>query len=129
MSVVIRGRNIDDATNVDVITEIVTVHHSAKPPQTSVQPVFPNCAGVVVVDETWGCSRGVQTIDLDTEPPEPESAPGQPMTLRVALCAQSNIRAAAQMALAAMPQPKGLVAEDFIRAPIWTTWARYGAKV
>jgi len=69
------------------------------------------------------------TIDLDTEPPEPESAPGQPMTLRVALCAQSNIRAAAQMALAAMPQPKGLVAEDFIRAPIWTTWARYGAKV
>jgi hypothetical protein len=36
------------------------------------------------------------------------AASDAPMTLRVALCGQSNVRAAAQMALAAMPQPKGL---------------------
>jgi len=59
-----------------------------------------------------------------------------PMTLRLALCSQSNIRAAAQMALRGMPQPilragsqRDEVGHDFIRAPIWTTWAKYGSKV
>ena len=58
-------------------------------------------------------------VDADYEP---ES---QWLSMRVGLCALSDVRQAARAALATLPRPSAPPPSDVIRAPIWTTWARY----
>jgi hypothetical protein len=59
-------------------------------------------------------------VDADYEP---ES---QWLSMRVGLCALSDVRAATRAALATLPRPSGPPPADVIRAPIWTTWAKWG---
>ena len=49
--------------------------------------------------------------------------------MRVGLCALSDVREAARAALATLPRPSGPPPSDVIRAPIWTTWAKYKQQV
>ena len=47
----------------------------------------------------------------------------------VGLCALGNIREAAESMLATLPRPSRAPPAHVIRAPIWTTWARYKTGV
>jgi myogenesis-regulating glycosidase len=51
------------------------------------------------------------------------------MSVRVALCATSNAFEAVQMALGTHTPPRQVPSRDVIKAPIWTTWARFKTRV
>jgi alpha-glucosidase (family GH31 glycosyl hydrolase) len=51
------------------------------------------------------------------------------LSVRVTLCATENAAAACKMALKTHTPPRQAPAADVLRAPIWTTWARYKTKV
>ena len=51
------------------------------------------------------------------------------LTMSAALCAATDVKAATQLALRTLPRPPHPPGEDMLRAPIWTTWARYKAGV
>jgi len=51
------------------------------------------------------------------------------LTLSAVLCAAPDVRAAARMALAGLPRPPQPPLPALLRAPIWTTWARYKSGV
>jgi hypothetical protein len=59
-----------------------------------------------------------------------DPAPGCGMTaVRVALCAAPDAAQALKMALRTLSPPKIVPSLDILRAPIWTTWARYKTGV
>lgn len=72
-----------------------------------------------------GCLGGSvdEWLDFDYEP---ESLW---LSMRVGLCALSDVREAARAALATLARPASPPPSDVIRAPIWTTWARYKQNV
>jgi hypothetical protein len=51
------------------------------------------------------------------------------LTISAAVCAAPDVKAATQLALRALSRPPYPPGEDMLRAPIWTTWARYKAGV
>jgi hypothetical protein len=51
------------------------------------------------------------------------------LSMRVALCALPDVRAATETCLATLPRPAAPPPPEVIRAPIWTTWARYKQNV
>ena len=59
----------------------------------------------------------------------PFEGESQWLSMRVGLCALSDVREAARAALATLPRPSGPPPSDVIRAPIWTTWAKYKQQV
>ena len=54
---------------------------------------------------------------------------GMWLSMKVGMCALSDVRAAAEAALGTLPRPSGPPPAEVIRAPIWTTWARYKQHV
>lgn len=75
----------------------------------------------------WESAVGLGSMDEGLDPDyEPES---QWLSMRVGLCALSDVRAAARTALATLARPTAPPPTDVIRAPIWTTWARYKQDV
>ena len=51
------------------------------------------------------------------------------LSMRVALCALPDVRRATETCLATLPRPAAPPPPEVIRAPIWTTWARYKQNV
>ena len=51
------------------------------------------------------------------------------LSMRVALCALPDVREATRMCLSTLPRPAAPPPPEVIRAPIWTTWARYKQNV
>eukprot|EP00271_Cylindrocystis_brebissonii_P001581 TRINITY_DN11856_c0_g1_i1.p1 TRINITY_DN11856_c0_g1~~TRINITY_DN11856_c0_g1_i1.p1 ORF type:complete len:766 (+),score=131.52 TRINITY_DN11856_c0_g1_i1:1224-3521(+) len=51
------------------------------------------------------------------------------LAVRFALCAQPNVKAAAMTALKTFDRPANPPPSEMVMAPVWTTWARYHAKV
>jgi alpha-glucosidase (family GH31 glycosyl hydrolase) len=51
------------------------------------------------------------------------------LTIRATLCAAADVKAATLSALDTLPRPPHAPLADLLRAPIWTTWARYKAGV
>lgn len=51
------------------------------------------------------------------------------LSVRLTLCATENAAAACKMALKTHTPPRQAPAAEVLRAPIWTTWARYKTKV
>lgn len=54
---------------------------------------------------------------------------GKWLTMHSVLCLADNVKAATRLAHASLPKPQWSPPEELIRAPIWTTWARYKAGV
>ncbi|CAL5223288.1 g5776 [Coccomyxa viridis] len=50
-------------------------------------------------------------------------------TMRVAICAAEDAKAACQLALRTMTPPRLSPSKELLEAPIWTTWARYFSRV
>lgn len=57
------------------------------------------------------------------------SAAHEMLSVRVALCATANAAEACKMALQTLSPPKQMPSAEVLRAPIWTTWARYKSRV
>ena len=53
--------------------------------------------------------------------------PGAP--LRLTLCARDDVRAAHRWLLARLPRPSVAPSASLIRAPVWSTWARFKMEV
>lgn len=72
-------------------------------------------------------------VDAAAPPTGQEGPLGEPatewLTIRASLCATPHVKAATQMALRTLPRPTGSPLPELLRAPIWTTWARYKAGV
>lgn len=49
--------------------------------------------------------------------------------MRVALCANKNVKLATMNVLGTLPKPKAAPPAEVIRAPIWTTWAKMKTNV
>ncbi|GBG63182.1 hypothetical protein CBR_g36951 [Chara braunii] len=59
-----------------------------------------------------------------------ESSDGtRKLTVRFALCAHQNVRDATMAALGTLKKPPNPPPKELVTKPIWTTWARYHAKV
>jgi hypothetical protein len=72
--------------------------------------------------------RSESSISLDSDPTASAAAAGM-VSVRVTLCATENAAEACKMALASHTPPRQAPAAEVLRAPIWTTWARYKTKV
>lgn len=51
------------------------------------------------------------------------------VSISVALCASSNAAESVKMALSTLRPPGKLPSMDVLKAPIWTTWARYKTRI
>lgn len=51
------------------------------------------------------------------------------LTMRMAVCATQDARAACGLALRTLTPPRLSPSKDLLEAPIWTTWARYFSRV
>ena len=51
------------------------------------------------------------------------------LTVRAAVCATADVRAACQLAHASLDAPGVPPSRELMEAPIWTTWARYSSGV
>ncbi|MDA9097383.1 glycoside hydrolase family 31 protein [bacterium] len=55
--------------------------------------------------------------------------PNRTISMRVGLCALPDVKRATQTCLKTLPRPDHAPPPEVIRAPIWTTWARYKQNV
>ena len=58
-----------------------------------------------------------------------EAGAGGWLTVRAAVCATADARAACQLAHASLAAPGVPPSRELVEAPIWTTWARYFSGV
>jgi len=59
----------------------------------------------------------------------PKHADAKRRHMRVALCANKNVKMATMNVLKTLQKPKGAPPADVFRAPIWTTWAKMKTNV
>jgi hypothetical protein len=69
------------------------------------------------------------SVDFDPQDEAAAEPAVEMLSVRVTLCATENAAAACKMALKTHTPPRQSPAAEVLRAPIWTTWARYKTKV
>ena len=68
-------------------------------------------------------------VGADAEAASSPGGDGGWMTVRAAVCATADARAACQLAHASLAAPGVAPSRELVEAPIWTTWARYFSGV
>lgn len=79
---------------------------------------------------SYKCHKMLHPL-TDWIPPQWREEEKEPrrLTVKFALCAHNNVREATLASLKTMKKPPNPPPKEMVQAPIWTTWARYHAKV
>jgi hypothetical protein len=85
-------------------------------------------------DASAAASLTAAAVQLRPPTPAFSGAPGTPgepawLTVRATLCAKPDVKAATQAAHATLQRPPHGPLPELLRAPIWTSWARYKSGV